>query len=153
MMVAPVFAPDARTREALLRHPGISEVFSRAQNLDLAIVSVGDLSPNSTMSRYGLVERDDVAALLKAGAVGDVLCRFIDPNGRGLDHPLNETVISAEPKSLHGINPGVRRMGESRSRAIGAAHPGAGGFRNGSRRRQHTDDLSARAGATRIKAV
>jgi DNA-binding transcriptional regulator LsrR (DeoR family) len=102
MMAAPVFAPDARTREALLRHPGISEVFNRAQKLDLAIVSVGDLSPNSTMSRYGLLERDDVAALLKAGAVGDILCRFIDAAGRVLDHPLNDTVISADPKSLHG---------------------------------------------------
>ena len=102
MLAAPVFAPDPDTREALMRHPGISEVFNRAQKLDLAIVSVGDLSPNSTMSRYGLLDRDDVAGLLKAGAVGDILCRFIDGSGQVLSYPLNDLVISAAPKTLHG---------------------------------------------------
>ncbi len=101
MMAAPVFAPDAQTREALMRHPGIAEVFARAQKLDLAIVSVGDLSPNSTMSRYGLLERDDLASILKAGAVGDILCRFIDAKANVLVHPLNDTVISADPNILH----------------------------------------------------
>lgn len=101
MMAAPVFAPDSRTREALVRHPGINEIFRHAQKLDLAIVSVGDLSPNSTMSTYGLLERDDLAALVRAGAVGDILCRFIDASGKVIAHPLNERVISAEPQMLH----------------------------------------------------
>ena len=101
MMAAPVFAPDSRTREALVRHPGINEIFQHAQKLDLAIVSVGDLSPNSTMSTYGLLERDDLAALVRAGAVGDILCRFIDASGQVIAHPLNERVISAEPQMLH----------------------------------------------------
>ena len=101
MMAAPVFAPDSRTREALVRHPGINEIFQHAQKLDLAIVSVGDLSPNSTMSTYGLLEREDLAALARAGAVGDILCRFIDASGQVIAHPLNERVISAEPQMLH----------------------------------------------------
>ena len=100
MMAAPVFAPDSRTKEALMRHPGINEIFQHAQKLDLAIVSVGDLSPNSTMSKYGLVEREEIAALAQAGAVGDILCRFIDASGGVLSHPLNERVISAEPQML-----------------------------------------------------
>ncbi len=101
MMAAPVFAPDSLTRDALVRHPGITEIFQHAQKLDLAIVSVGDLSPNSTMSTYGLLERDDIATLMRAGAVGDILCRFIDGSGKVLSHPLNDRVISAEPQMLH----------------------------------------------------
>ena len=101
MMAAPVFAPDSLTREALMRHPGINEIFQHAQKLDLAIVSVGDLSPNSTMGKYGLLERDDIATLSRAGAVGDILCRFIDASGKVLSHPLNERVISVEPQMLH----------------------------------------------------
>ena len=101
MMAAPVFAPDSLTREALVRHPGINEIFQHAQKLDLAIVSVGDLSPNSTMSTYGLLERDEIATLVRAGAVGDILCRFIDASGKVLAHPLNDRVISAEPQMLH----------------------------------------------------
>ena len=100
LMAAPVYAPDARTREALLGHPGIKEIFSRAQKLDLAIISVGDLSPVSTVSEYFLLDRDELTTLQAAGAVGDVLCRFIDADGNVLDHPVNERVIAVGPKDL-----------------------------------------------------
>lgn len=100
MMAAPVYAPDSRTREALINHPGINDIFKHAQKLDLAIVSVGDLSPNSMLSRYGVLGKDEVSTLVKAGAVGDILCRFIDAEGNVLDHPLNDRVISAEPHIL-----------------------------------------------------
>ena len=41
LMAAPVFAPDARTRDALLSHPGIQEIFRRAARLDLAVGPAG----------------------------------------------------------------------------------------------------------------
>lgn len=102
LMAAPVFAPDARTREALLSHPGIQEIFRRAARLDLAVISVGDLSPFSTVSEYFLLERDELAALQAAGAVGDVLCRFIDAEGNILNHPINERVVAVDPRDLGG---------------------------------------------------
>jgi len=102
LMAAPVFAPDAHTRQALVNHPGIQEIFRRASRLDLAILSVGDLSPFSTISEYFLLERDELAQLQAAGAVGDVLCRFIDADGNILDHPLNERVVAVDPRELRG---------------------------------------------------
>ncbi len=102
LMAAPVFAPDARTREALLSHPGIQEIFRRASRLDLAILSVGDLSPFSTVSEYFLLERDELSALQAAGAVGDVLCRFIDADGNIINHPVNERVVAVDPRDLRG---------------------------------------------------
>ena len=100
LMAAPVFAPDAQTRNALLTHPGIQEIFRRAARLDLAIVSVGDLSPHSTISEYVLLERDELSALQAAGAVGDVLCRFIDADGNIINHPVNERVVAIDPREL-----------------------------------------------------
>jgi DNA-binding transcriptional regulator LsrR (DeoR family) len=102
LMAAPVFAPDARTRDALMSHPGIQEIFRRAARLDLAIISVGDLSPFSTVSEYVLLERDELATLQAAGAVGDVLCRFIDADGNVIKHPINERVVAVDPKDLRG---------------------------------------------------
>ena len=100
LMAAPVFAPDARTRQALMTHPGIQEIFERAARLDLAIVSVGDLSPISTISEYVLLQREELASLQAAGAVGDVLCRFIDADGNVLDHPINDRVVAVDPREL-----------------------------------------------------
>ena len=100
LMAAPVYAPDPRTREALLNHPGIVEIFDRARKLDLAIISVGDLSPVSTLAEYFLLDRDELSTLQAAGAVGDVLCRFIDVDGNVLRHPVNDRVIAVEPNVL-----------------------------------------------------
>lgn len=100
LMAAPVFAPDRATRDALMRHPGIEEIVRRASRLDLAIVSVGDLSPRSIFGSYGLLERAELASLEAAGAVGDVLCRFIDAEGNVVDHPVNDRVVAVDPRSL-----------------------------------------------------
>lgn len=100
MMAAPVYAPDARTREALVNHPGMDDVFSHAGRLDIALISVGGLSPSSTLGRYNLLSKEELASLTRAGAVGDVLCRFFDAQGCLLDHPLNDRVISASPAML-----------------------------------------------------
>ena len=102
LMAAPVFAPDQRTRDALLTHPGMQEIFRRAARLDLAVLSVGDRSPVSTFSEYVLLEREEFAALQAAGAVGDVLCRFIDIDGNIIDHELNKRVIAVDPQELQG---------------------------------------------------
>lgn len=102
MLAAPVYAPDPRTREALMTHPGIAEVFTRAQSLDMAVLSVGDLTPHSVFSEYGLLTRDEIASLEAAGAVGDLLCHFIDADGNVIDHPINKRVLAVDPLSLRG---------------------------------------------------
>lgn len=102
LMAAPVFAPELRTRDALLAHPGIREIIGKASRLDMAILSVGDLSPFSTISQYYLLEREELASLQAAGAVGDVLCRFIDAEGNIINHPINERVVAVDPRDLSG---------------------------------------------------
>ena len=102
LLAAPVFAPDARTREALLGHGGLREVFDRAKSLDVAVVSTSDLSPHSTVVEYGLLSREEVASLERAGAVGDVLCHFVDAEGQLVDHPVNERVVAVHPHDLRG---------------------------------------------------
>lgn len=100
LMAAPVFAPDIRTRDALLTHAGINEIVVASISLDLAIVTAGDLSPYSTVSQFFLLEREDIAGLQAAGAVGHVLCRFIDANGKVIDHPINHRVLAIDPSDL-----------------------------------------------------
>jgi DNA-binding transcriptional regulator LsrR (DeoR family) len=100
LLTAPVFAPDAETRAALLRHPGIAEIFRRAQSLDMAVISFGDLAPHSLLARYELLTSDEIASLERAGAVGDILCHFVDAEGRMVDHPVNDRVVSVDLERL-----------------------------------------------------
>jgi DNA-binding transcriptional regulator LsrR (DeoR family) len=102
LLTAPVFAPDRATQEALKGHPGIAEIFSRAKSLDMAIVTVGALTPHSAFYEYGLLTRAEIASLEAAGAIGDVLCHFVDEEGRIVDHPVNERVVAVSPEDLKG---------------------------------------------------
>ncbi len=111
LMAAPVFAPDGRTRDALLAHPGIKEIFEKGTRLDLAVLSVGELSPFSTISEYYLLQNDELASLQSAGAVGDVLCRFIDAEGNIIDHPINDRVIAFDPRDLRSVRKVVLASG------------------------------------------
>jgi DNA-binding transcriptional regulator LsrR (DeoR family) len=93
-LTAPVFVASAGTRAALWREPGLRELLARARRLDLALVSVGDVSANATLFREGLLPRSQRSSLLRAGAVGDVLCQFIDAQGAVIDHPVTRRVVA-----------------------------------------------------------
>ena len=122
LLAAPAYAPDARTREALMTHPGIREVFAHSQRLDLALISVGDLSPDSTLATFHLLDRGEIASLERAGAIGDILCRFIDAEGKVLDHPINDRVIAADPRDLRSARRIVLASGGwSKARSVLAA--------------------------------
>ncbi len=100
LMAAPVFAPNKTVRDALLTHAGINEVVTAAKSLDLAIVTAGDLSPHSTVSQFFILEREDISSLQAAGAIGHVLCRFINADGKVIDHPINNRVLAIDPRDL-----------------------------------------------------
>ena len=103
MMAAPVFVGDDATYTGLLGHSGIVEVFEMARRVDLALISVGDISPGSTISRLKMVSEGDMEELRRAGAVADVLCRFIDRDGTVIDHPLNRRVVALDPRELRRV--------------------------------------------------
>ena len=102
MMAGPVFAPDEATRDALARHTGMSDIFARAKSLDMAVVSVGDLTPHSVFRDYGLLTPAELESLESAGAIGDVLCHFVDAEGNIVDHPVNRRVLAVNPLDLRG---------------------------------------------------
>ena len=100
LLTAPVFAPDPDTKAALIAHSGIKEIFMQARTLDMAIVSVGALAPPSAFVEYGLLSKDEMSSLHAAGAVGDVLCHFVDEEGNVLRHPVNDRVLAVHPEHL-----------------------------------------------------
>lgn len=100
LLTAPVFAPDPKTKETLSAYSGIREIFMQARSLDMGIVSAGALAPDSAFTEYGLLTRDEISSLHAAGAVGDVLCHFVDEEGNVLRHPVNDRVMSVEPSML-----------------------------------------------------
>ena len=59
----------------------------------MAVFSVGALTPNSVLVESGYLTKDAVKVLLKSGAVGDVLGRFISSKGVIVDKSLNSRTL------------------------------------------------------------
>ncbi|HEV7413508.1 MAG TPA: sugar-binding transcriptional regulator [Casimicrobiaceae bacterium] len=102
-LTAPVMVADESVRAALWSEPGLRELLERARRVDLALVSVGDVSEEATLFRQGLLPRSALASLQAAGAVGDVLCHFIDVEGNVVDHPVNRRVVAVDLDDLRRV--------------------------------------------------
>ncbi|MCB1377946.1 MAG: sugar-binding transcriptional regulator [Alphaproteobacteria bacterium] len=102
-VAAPALTDTRSTRDVLMAQAMLREVFEKGEKVDLAFISVGELTTNSTMSRVGLVTPQDVEELIAAGAVGDICAHWIDREGRLVDHPLNSRVVALSPDKLRDI--------------------------------------------------
>lgn len=128
-LTAPVFVSRPDLRAALWSEPNLSELRARAKTVDLAIVSVGDISESATVFNQGLLSKSDLNSLRQAGAVGDVLCHFLDASGHVIDHPVNELVMAFDPRELRHLKKvvivagGARKVGAIRAaiRCTGAS--------------------------------
>ena len=102
-VAAPALTDTESTRDLLIAQPMLREIFERGSKVDLAFLSVGEISHTCTMTRVGLVSHAEVDGLLTAGAVGDICAHWIDREGRLVDHSLNRRVVALSPERLQEI--------------------------------------------------
>ncbi|MBP2551730.1 DNA-binding transcriptional regulator LsrR (DeoR family) [Neorhizobium galegae] len=109
-LTAPLYFPSAESREALLSHHGIRETMRRARSVDVALVSCGDMTARSLLVQTPTVS-ENLEGILAAGAVGDLLGVFLDGEGKPVDHPLNERVLSVSPEQLKSVRHSILASG------------------------------------------
>ncbi|MFB9948821.1 sugar-binding transcriptional regulator [Rhizobium puerariae] len=101
---APIYAESAESRDAIISQAVFQKTFRQICEVDVAYLSVGDVSQQSLQVRYGLPEGMDETILQKAGAVGDLMGRYLDISGEEIDHPLNRQVLSPELTDFRQID-------------------------------------------------
>jgi len=90
----PVVVQSEAARDAILREPAVSAALEHARQCDVAIVGLGDTTPDGTMVRTGYLTPDDMAHLRQKGAVGDILLHYYDANGKHVRNPKEDRTIS-----------------------------------------------------------
>lgn len=94
-MSLPVIASSAEERDALHGQPMIRATLALAAKADIAFVGVGDLGPKAPLHEDGFVTRDELRALQKAGAVGEITGWAFDARARLIPGLTNDRVASA----------------------------------------------------------
>jgi DNA-binding transcriptional regulator LsrR (DeoR family) len=97
---APLVVDSPETKDRLIERCGLGRIFEMARRADIVVVSVGEISsPKASLSRQFL-SAEEHSSLVRCGAVGDVMCTFIDANGAPVDHPINHRNMSIDLETL-----------------------------------------------------
>jgi DNA-binding transcriptional regulator LsrR (DeoR family) len=99
----PAITDSPQTRDALMNQPMLRDVFERGSRVDLAYLSVGEMSRTSTMAKLGLITRNEVQELQNAGALGDLCSHWLNASGALVDHALNARAVALSPDRLRKL--------------------------------------------------
>jgi deoxyribonucleoside regulator len=116
LMPAPAIVGSAELRVALERDPSVWETLDAAHRASTAVFSLGVLGPESVLVESGFVTTEDLGRLRGAGAVGDVLGRYLTIDGELALPELDERTVGLPLDALR-----------DKERSLGvAAGPGRG---------------------------
>lgn len=138
-MAMPVISSTPEEFAAFAALAPIARVRDLAQRADVVFVGVGQMSDDAPMRADGFITGDELAALQRRGAVGEMVGWVFDAEGNYLE-PLEHTLIGGVRIVPRRARPAIGvAAGPSKVRAIRAALKG--GLLNGI----VTDEATARA--------
>lgn len=103
LLAAPIFLSEGVDRPTFLAQENFAGHFAKFARLDAAILTASDVSQRSFLVANGMPQETTAAELIEAGAIGDVLGRFLDRHGDPVDHPIAQRTIGVDIATLHDI--------------------------------------------------
>jgi DNA-binding transcriptional regulator LsrR (DeoR family) len=128
-MPLPVIASTTSEKKLLLAQKPVKHVIDLAHRADVTFVGVGHIGETAPLLQDGFVNRNEMRALMKAGAVGEVTGWAFDRKGALIEGLTNDRVASVvldRPAKRRVIG---AAMGEAKVEALQGAL--AGGIING----------------------
>jgi DNA-binding transcriptional regulator LsrR (DeoR family) len=102
LLPVPFFANSIADKQVLLSQLGISDVVAMAESASLMIVGIGEVSAASFLMMGGMVAAEEIEAVRKAGAAGEVLGHFFTLDGRHIPNDLSDRALAPDPDRLRG---------------------------------------------------
>ena len=125
LMPAPAIVGTPELREALEADPAVAAPLKAARRAGSAVFGMGVMGADSVHVASGYLDKRDQRRLQKAGAVGDVLGRFITIDGRIALPSLDERTVGLPLSRLCGKQTVALAAGPGRGAvALGALRAG-----------------------------
>ena len=97
---APFVMSTKEMVEAINNEPAVREIAEMVPLSAMSIIGIGGIDENATTVLTGMVSPKDLRYLSMQGAVGDVLCHFLDVNGNQVESPLDDRLITTSLETL-----------------------------------------------------
>lgn len=114
------------TRVALEKDPIVRRVLDMANSAPVVCFGMGSLTNDSVLLTSGYLEPDDTKRLQEAGAVGDILARFVDADGQIVDKHLDDRTVGMKLDQLRHKKHSIGVVSGAEKHAIALAALKAG---------------------------
>ena len=122
---APLLMASEDIVKAMEQEPSVKQIRHMATLAQMSIVGIGGVDSNATLLTNGTLSHSDVLLLSMQGAVGDMLCHFIDKDGNVIQSSLERRLMSTPLEQLKEMSNSIGVAGGStKSEAILAALKG-----------------------------
>ena len=102
-LLAPVYVQDEATAAGLANDPGIRDALDLARRASTVVYSLGAMHDDATIFQIGHITAEQRRFLLDRRAVGDIVCRWIDRDGRPVELPPSINPIGISLADLRAI--------------------------------------------------
>ena len=93
-MPLPVIATTVHEKALLLAQKPLRNVLELAQQADVTFVGIGTVGEDAALLRDGFVKPDEMRAVVRAGAVGEIVGWSYDAEGQLIEGLTNDRVLS-----------------------------------------------------------
>ncbi len=112
-LYVPCVVESREIRDVLMRDRNIHSAFEVARSANRAMIGIGKAAADATVVRAGFISNLQMDELRAKGAVGDVMGRFFDLQGRPVPTEMNERIMALSLDDLTGIKPVIAVAGSS----------------------------------------
>lgn len=100
---APTIVGSVESARSFLAEGSIRRALELAAQSDIAVTGIGPLNEDSLLVKSGFLSDADLAALKAAGAVGSIIGRFYDINGREVESEFRHRAIALDLERFKAI--------------------------------------------------
>jgi lsr operon transcriptional repressor len=119
---APAIAQTKERAQVFKSEPWIKDVLDIGARADIILISIGEAAKSASLFKMGYLSAVDLQRLISKGAVGDILCRYFDAEGRFVEDDVHDRVIGIpmevfgdERKLIIGVAGGAAKVGAIRA--------------------------------------
>ncbi len=122
LMPFPLLCTSKEMASAMQNESAFIDVVRMIDLSSVSVVGIGAMNDSATIIKSGILSLKDLNFLKMKGAVGDILCHFIDKNGNIVENSIEENLIAISLNTLKKLKNVIAVAGgEEKATAIYSA--------------------------------
>lgn len=103
LIPSPLLVSSKQIADSINNESSINDILRMAQLASMSVVGIGSISENATTLKSGILSKNDLLYLKLKGAIGDVLCHFVDKDGNLVDSTIESRLITTPLDTLKDL--------------------------------------------------